>query len=172
VPASAPPAGAAAAIAAGAVVRDTSGGEVGTVTRVDGQYLIVKTDRHEVKLPVSSFTPAEGGLLFGMTRAQLNAEVDKTLAAASAKIAPGAAIAGAAGAKLGTIEAVDAQFVTVKLASGASVRIPRASVAPAPDGAVTSLTAAELEAAAAKPAEAPAADEPAAEAPAAAEDDG
>jgi preprotein translocase subunit YajC len=152
--------GAAASIAAGAIVRDTAGGEVGTVTKVDGQYLILKTDKHEVKLPVSSFTPAAGGLLFGLTRDQLNAEVDRTLAANNAKIAPGAAISGAAGTPLGTIEAVDAQFVTVKLASGGSVRLPRASVAAGATGVVTSLTAAELQAAAAQPA----AEQPATEA--------
>jgi hypothetical protein len=141
----------AASISAGMSVRDTAGAEVGTVASVDGQYLVVKTDRHEVRLPASSFTPSNGTLLFGMTRDQLNAEVDKAKAAADAKIVAGAAVTGAGGAEVGTIEAADAEFVTLKLKSGASVRLPRKGVAGGPNGVVTSLTAAELEAAA-KPA--------------------
>jgi preprotein translocase subunit YajC len=138
----------AASITTGMSVRDTAGAEVGTVASVDGQYLVVKTDRHEVRLPVTSFTPSNGTLLFGMTRDQLNAEVDKAKAAADAKIVAGAAVTGAGGAAVGTIEAVDAEFVTLKLPSGKSVRLPRKGVAGAPNGVVTSLTAAELEAAA------------------------
>jgi preprotein translocase subunit YajC len=137
-----------AAIAAGVAVRDTQGGAVGSVARVEGEHLIVRTDRHEVRLPASSFTPVEGGLLFAMTQAQLNAEVDKAKAAADARIAPGAAVTGAAGANVGTIEAVDANFVTLKLASGGAVRVPRSGFAASDKGVVTSLTAAELEAAA------------------------
>ena len=139
---------AAAAITAGATVKDTKGGEVGTIVRVEGDHLILKTDRHEVRLPVSSFTAAEGAVLFGMTRDQLNAEVDKAKAAAEAQIVAGAEVKGAGGAVAGTIEAVDDQFVTLKLKSGVAVRLPRAAVAAGPNGVVTSLTAEQLEAAA------------------------
>ena len=139
---------AAAAVVAGAVVKDTKGGVVGTIVRVDGPNLVLKTDRHEATLPVSSFTPTDEGALFGMTRDQLNAEVDKALAAANAQIVAGATVKGAAGAVVGTIEAVDDQFVTLKLASGASVRLPRNAVAGGPTGPVTSLTADQIEAAA------------------------
>jgi preprotein translocase subunit YajC len=139
---------AAAAVTAGATVKDTNGGVVGTITRVEGANLILKTDRHEVTLPVASFTASDDGALFAMTRDQLNAEVDKALAAANAQIVAGATVKGAAGGTVGTIEAVDAQFVTLKLASGASVRLPRGAVAAGPDGPVTSLTADQIEAAA------------------------
>ncbi|HYI05929.1 MAG TPA: hypothetical protein VD858_13635, partial [Reyranella sp.] len=110
----------AASISAGMTVKDTAGGVVGTVAGVDGQYLTVKTDRNEVRLPVTSFTPVDGALLFGMTRDQLNAEVDKAKAAADAKVVVGAAVTGAGGASVGTIEALDGEFVTLKLTSGAS----------------------------------------------------
>ena len=136
-----------AGIAAGATVKDTSGGTVGTVARIDGDHYIVKTDRHEARLPASSFTPVDGSLLFGMTQAQLNAAVEQTKAQANAKIAPGAAVSGAAGAKLGTIESVDADFVTLKLSSGALVRLPRSAVGAGADGVVIGLTQAELQAA-------------------------
>jgi preprotein translocase subunit YajC len=135
-------------IAAGAAVKDTSGGAVGTVLRVDGDHFIVKTDRHEVRLPRTSFTAAEGALLFAMTQAQLNAAVEEAKAQAEAKVAPGAAVTGAGGASVGTIVAVDAEFVTVKLNAGGAVRLPRSAVGAGPNGVVTSLTAAELAAAA------------------------
>ncbi|HEX8573699.1 MAG TPA: hypothetical protein VF759_13215 [Allosphingosinicella sp.] len=139
---------AASAVTAGAVVKDTKGGEVGTIVRVEGANLVLKTDRHEVTLPVSSFTSSDEGALFGMTRDQLNAEVDKATAAANAQIVPGATVKGAAGAVVGTIEAVDSQFVTLKLASGTSIRLPRNAVAGSPNGPVTGMTAEQIEAAA------------------------
>lgn len=144
--AQAPSAG--ASIAAGTMVKDTKGGEVGTVVRADGQFIVVKTDKHEVRLPAASFTPHDGALLFGMTRDQLNAEVDKSLAAAAAKIAPGATVTGTGGAVVGTISALDDQTVTIKLASGNLVRVPRTGVAPGANGVVVGATAADLEAAA------------------------
>jgi preprotein translocase subunit YajC len=137
-----------AGISAGMVVNDTKGGSVGSVARVDGQFVVVKTDKHEVRLPATSFTPHEGALLFGMTRDQLNADVEKSLAAAAAKIAPGATVTGTAGGAVGTITAVDDQTVTIKLASGNLVRVPRTGVAAGPNGVVVGATAADLEAAA------------------------
>lgn len=139
---------AAAAVTAGAVVKDTKGGEVGTILRVEGDQLILKTDKHEVRLPVSSFTATDSGALFGMTRDQLNAEVDKATAAANAQIVVGATVKGAAGAAVGTIEALDDQFITLKLASGTSIRLPRNAVGGGPNGPVTGLTAEQIEAAA------------------------
>jgi preprotein translocase subunit YajC len=151
------PASAQAPAALGMTVRDTAGGEVGTVTKVEPGFVVVKTDKHEVRLPATSFTPHQGALLFGMTRDQLNAETEKALAAAAAKIAPGAAVSDSAGVAVGTLSAVDADFVTVKLSSGAEVRVPRAGVAPGASGVVVGTTLAQLEAAAksAPPAPAP-----------------
>ena len=145
--AAAPVAAQGTGIAAGAAVKDTSGGTVGSVVRVDGDHLIVRTDKHEARLPASSFTPVEGGLLFGMTRDQLNAAVERTKAQSEAKIAPGAAVFGKAGASVGTVEAVDDTSVTVKLSSGASVRLPRNAVGAGENGVRISLSAAELQAA-------------------------
>ena len=138
-----------AGIAAGAQVKDTNGGDVGTVTKVDGQFVILKTDKHEVRLPVASFTAHQDHFLMAMTRDQLNAEVDKTKAAAAASLAAGATIAGSQGGTVGTIQAIDAEFVTLKLTSGKLVRLPRNAVAATATGGVIGMTAADLEAAAA-----------------------
>jgi preprotein translocase subunit YajC len=140
------PAAPALAQAAGTQVVDTSGGAVGTVVRDDGSNVIIKTDKHEVALPKTSFTPDKGKLLFGMTQAQLNAATEKSLAEAAAAIAPGATVKGSGGAVLGTIDAVDSEFVTIKLQSGSMVRIPRSGVAAGNGEVVIGLTAQELEA--------------------------
>ncbi len=143
--------GAAAAVAAGAQVKDTQGGDVGTVTQVDGQFVILKTDKHEVRLPVSSFTAHQGHFIMAMTRDQLNAEVEKTKATASAKLAPGAAVTSTAGGNVGTIEAVEGEFVTLKLPNGKLVRLPRAAIAASANGGVVDASVVtQLEAAAAQ----------------------
>lgn len=137
-----------ASFSAGAKVSDTAGGEVGTIARDDGNFVILKTDKHEVRLPKTSFTAHNGGFIMAMTQAQVNAAVEKSLAEADQKIAPGASVSGSQGAAVGTIDAVDAEFVTLKLSSGKLVKLPRSGVAPGPNGAVIGMTAAELEAAA------------------------
>lgn len=135
-----------AAIAPGTQVVDPSGNPVGTVAAVKGNDLIIKTDRHEVLLPATSFTPDEGKLLFGMTRAELNAETDQALAEAEAKLAAGAAVHGSDGTLAGQIEEIDDSVVTVKLTSGELVRMPRSAIAPAEHGAVLGVSAEELKA--------------------------
>jgi len=142
------PAPAAAAVTVGMAVKDTQGGDVATVTKVEPGFITVKTDKHEVRLPATSFTPHNGVLLFAMTRDQLNAATEQALAQAAAKIAPGAAVKDSTGAPVGTITAVDDQFVTIKLASGADVRLPRTGVAAGATGVVVGSTAAQLQAAA------------------------
>jgi preprotein translocase subunit YajC len=131
---------------AGMQVVDTGGGSVGTVVRVDGDNVVIKTDKHQVALPKTSFTTHDGKLLFGMTQAQLNAETEKSLAEAEASIAAGATVKGTAGAVVGTIDTVDSESVTIKLQSGSLIRVPRSGVAAGGDGVVVGLTAEELEA--------------------------
>ena len=138
---------AAAQITVGMQVTDANGGPVGTVTAIQGDNLVVKTDKHEALLAKGSFTPADGKLLFGMTQAQLNAEIEKGLAAADAAVAAGATVKGANGAVLGTIDAVEAQSVTMKLPSGQLVKMSRKGVRGNADGTVTTgLTAEQLQA--------------------------
>ena len=130
----------------GTQVTDANGGAVGTVTAINGDVVTVKTDRFEANLPKSSFATHEGKLLVGMTQAELNAAIEKDQTAAAASLAVGAPVKGTAGTQVGTIEAIDAEFVTLKLESGKSIRIPRAGIAGSADGAVIGLSAAELEA--------------------------
>jgi hypothetical protein len=53
-----------AAINVGMLVTDAAGGRVGTVSAINGDNLLIKTDKHEVMLPKTSFTVAEGKLFF------------------------------------------------------------------------------------------------------------
>lgn len=130
----------------GQSVVDTTGAPVGTVVSVDGANVVVKTDKHQVALPKTSFTPNEGKLFFGMTQAQLNAEIEKTQAEAAKAVASGAVVKGSSGTVVGTIDAVDAEFVTLKLQSGSLIRLPRNAVAGSPNGdVVIGMTAEELQ---------------------------
>ncbi len=147
-----------ASFAAGAQVKDTQGGEVGTIVRVDGDHVILKTDRHEVRLPQASFTAVENHFLMAMTRDQLNAEVDKALAAANAKLVAGATVTGSGGSTVGTISEIDDQFVTIKMTSGSLVRLPRSGIAAGPNGGVIGMSAEQLQAQVGAAAEAPAAE--------------
>lgn len=146
-----------ASMTAGATVKDTTGGTVGTIKSVDGDYVILKTDKHEVRLPAASFTAVEDGYIMAMSQADVNAAVERTLAAAEDLMKVGAIVKDPAGGTVGTIEAIDDQFVTVKL-SGTSVKLARSAFTPTPSGPLIALTAAELEAkvaATTAPAEAP-----------------
>lgn len=135
---------ASASVAVGMPVVDVKGAPVGSIISMRGDTVTLKTDRHEIPLPAGSFTVRRGKAYFGMTRAQANAEYDKTLAAVKASLAPGGVVKGLNGQRLGTIESIDEQKVKLKLDSGRIVVLPRSGVAGGPDGAVVGITAEEL----------------------------
>jgi hypothetical protein len=134
--------------AVGSQVLDTTSNPVGTITAVSGDVVTVKTDKLDANLGKASFAQQDGKLYIGMTQAELNAAVEKDQVAAEASLAVGAAVKDGAGASAGTIEAIDAEFVTLKLASGKSVRLPRNGIAGSSNGAVIGLSAEDLEASA------------------------
>jgi hypothetical protein len=141
------PALAQAGIAVGMQVTDVSGAPVGTVTAIQGSNLLIKTDRHEALLPSASFRPDKGKLLFGMTQAQLDAEIDQSLAAANAAIKAGATVKGLGGAVVGTIDEVAEGKATITLQSGKKIAVPQEGLRGNADGTVTvGSSAAELEA--------------------------
>jgi preprotein translocase subunit YajC len=133
------------AILPGTQVVDTAGNPVGTIYSVKGDQLVVETDKLKVSLPANSFTPSEGKLLFALTREQLNQQTEAALAEANAKLVAGANVYGQSGALAGTIDAIDAEFVTLKLTSGKLVRLPRNGIAASDKGAVLGVSAAELD---------------------------
>ena len=141
----------ASAQSVGMQVVDTTGAAVGTVTALKGDNLTVKTDKHEVMLPKSSFTVDKGKLRFAMTQAQLNAEIEKSVAAAAASIAPGATVKGLQGTEIGKIDSVTDKDVIIALTSGSKIQVARMGVRGNADGTVTvGLTADQLKASAGK----------------------
>ena len=129
----------------GAQVLDSNSNPVGTISAVNGDVVTVKTDQVEANLGKASFAQQDGKLYIGNTQAELNALVQQQNAAAEASLAVGSTVKGTGGAQIGTIEAIDAEFVTLKLTSGKSVRIPRSGIAGSAEGAVVGLTMADLE---------------------------
>lgn len=134
-------------LAVGTTVNDPQGGLVGTITAVDGDHVLLRTDRHEVRLPASSFTATADAALFGVTRDQLNADLDRMKAQAAQAVAVGANVHDRSGVVVGPITVVDAESVTVRIGEGI-VRLPRAAVVAGQQGLVVGATLAELQAAA------------------------
>lgn len=132
------------AINVGMQVVDTANTAVGQIVAMRDGTVTLKTDRHEIPLPATSFALRDGKLFFAMTRAQVNAEYEKALAAAEASLAVGATVKGLGGTPVGTIESIDDQKVMIKLAGGRVVQLPRNGIAGGPDGAVIGITAADL----------------------------
>lgn len=136
-----------AGITVGMQVTDAAGGTVGTVTSVQGQNLLVKTDKHEALLPKTSFSVSNGKLLFGMTQAQLDAEIEKNLAAANAAVVAGATVKGLGGTAVGTIDSVADGKATIALQDGKKIAVPQQGLRGNSDGSVTiGYSAAQLEA--------------------------
>ena len=131
----------------GMMVVDAQGGAVGTITGLAADTVTVKTARHQAQLPRTSLTISEGKALIGMTQAELDASVEKTLLTMSTGLTAGAAVKARGGENVGTIEAIDAQTVTIALSGGQRINIPRSGIAAHPEGGgIIGLTAAELEA--------------------------
>jgi len=139
------PAFAQAGLRVGATVTDQSGGTVGTITAINGPNVTVHTDKYDVPLPATSFTATEDSVLFGMTQAQLDTAYETALAQAQQAFAVGAAVKDRAGAAVGTVQALDAESVTVQMANGV-IRLPRNAFAGTANGLVTGATLAELQA--------------------------
>lgn len=93
--------------------------------------------------------PAPGDTTTPDTGSAPAAAVIPTTATTLVQPAVGVDVLDAAGAKAGTIKALDNQFVTITTAKG-DVRLAKTSIGPGPNGAVIGGTAADLEAAAAR----------------------
>jgi preprotein translocase subunit YajC len=137
-------------ITVGANVVGPGGNPVGTIAQAGADFAVVKTDKHEVRLPKTAFAARpEGGLVIGLSRDELNASVEQALAKLTELMKPGSTVYGTQGGTIGTIDKVEAELVTVNLASGKAVRLPKSGFAPGPQGLVVGFTVEQLEAQAA-----------------------
>lgn len=137
---------AAQTLAPGGAIVDTAGQPVGTVVAVTGDAATIRTDRHEIRLPVASIRVEKTGGVVGMTQAELNASYDKALAEMAAAMAPGAPVYDPAGGVVGTIGAIESELVTLRLPSTREVRLPRTAFSLGRRGLLVGVTAAQLEA--------------------------
>jgi hypothetical protein len=51
-------------------VRGTEGGVIGTISKLDGEYVMVKGGPGEARIPTAGLSLREDGLHFGMSAAQ------------------------------------------------------------------------------------------------------
>ena len=135
-----------ATLRVGATVTDPQGGTVGTITSIDGATLMLHTDRHDVRLPVTSFTATDTTVLFGMTQAALDAAVEQAEAATAAAFQVGSVLHDNTGAVVGPITALDADTATVQIGTNV-LRVPRGALAAGHGGLVINATLAQLRAA-------------------------
>jgi hypothetical protein len=111
------PAAASGTLAAGTAVKDASGGSVGTIESVDGDFATVATAKNKVRLPKSAFAMRDGGAVIGMTAAQLDQAASQAAPAApqKAEVAQGKSVTDMQGAAVGSITEADQQFSKVRL---------------------------------------------------------
>ena len=126
-----------AGITIGMQVTDASGAPVGTVVGLKGPNLLVRTDKHDAMLPRTSFSVSKGKLLFGMTEAQLDAQIEQSLAAANSAVVAGATVKGLSGTPVGSIESVADGNATIVLQDGKKIAVPQNGLRGNADGSVT-----------------------------------
>jgi hypothetical protein len=134
-----------AGIAVGATIVDDAGNPVGDIVSIQNGDVIVRTDRHEARIPRTSLWVSRGRVVLSMTRAQLNSAVDRLTPTPPVQLAPGVVVRGPAGAVAGTIEAVEPDNIILRLTSGQAASLPRSAVGATAQGAIIGITAEELQ---------------------------
>jgi len=143
--AAAAPATAGAGVTAGAAVFDASGNPVGTIESVSGANAVLSTGTVKASIPVASFAKGAKGLVVGITKADLEAQV--AAATKPTNIAAGMAVSGPQGNPVGKIDSVNGDMITVATAN-TKVQLPKTAFAQGPNGLVIGMTAEQLDAAA------------------------
>lgn len=135
-----------AGVVAGAKVVDTTGADVGTIDSVTGGNAILSTGTAKVQVPATSFAKGPNALVFGMTKADIEAKVAQA-ASTPVEITVGAIVSDPSGAKVGTVKEVAADGVTVA-SDTAQAKLPKASFAKGASGLVIAMSPEQFDAAA------------------------
>ncbi|WP_157217042.1 hypothetical protein [Flavisphingomonas formosensis] len=139
------------AVTAGAPVFDQTGGTVGKIDTVEGQFAVLATDKSKVRLPLTSFAKGDKGLIIGMTKDQIDAAASGASASMQKDptklVTVGATVKDTSGGTVGTIKEVDAQYALIATANK-EVRLPITAFGAGTDGPVIAMTAAQLDQAA------------------------
>jgi len=139
------PAAAGANVTVGAAVVDTKGQPVGTIESVSGANAVLSTGTAKAAIPVASFAKGPNGLVLGISKADLEAQVAQ--ATKPQQITVGMAVTGPQNAPVGKIEAVSGDMVTVATAN-TKAQLPKTAFVQGPNGLVIGMTAEQLDAAA------------------------
>lgn len=126
---------------------DPAGNTVGTVIKFDAEngILTVKTDKYEVALPRQSFTPNGETMMFAMTRAELNAEVERGQKELADTASVGRDVRDADLQPAGMIEAETDDLYMVRLLNNTVVAVPKNGITPHMEGAILGYRYADLE---------------------------
>ena len=137
-----------AAPTVGATIYGAGGQAVGRVDSVTPQGVVINTGTAKVAVPTAAVGTGPNGPTVSLTKEQLTAAAAQAQAAGAAAIAPGASVRSSDGATVvGTVKAVDDQYVTLTTSKGADVRLPKTGVANGPNGLAVGMTAAQFDAA-------------------------
>lgn len=131
----------------GDFVSDPQDNPVGMIIAIEDGYATIKTDKHEIPLPLESYGPGDGKFHVGLSQAELNAAYERQLNAATNSIEVGKEIASVEGDVIGVIELMDEETLTIRLNSDKVVRVPLSGVQEAAPVAIALYPGADLEAA-------------------------
>lgn len=110
-------------VAVGTTIYGSDGEVLGTVTAVADGTVTVDTGAHQAALPANAIGKTDKGPTVGLTKAELDGQIEQMTADQAAKVAAalvaGAAVADVDGAALGTIKSVDGDGVVVESPNGA-----------------------------------------------------
>lgn len=135
-----------AGVVTGAKVVDTAGADVGTIESVANGTAVLSTGTAKVSVPIASFAKGPNALVFGMTKADVEAKVAQATSA-PVEITVGAVVSDPSGAKVGTVKEVAADGVVVA-SEAAQAKLPKTSFAKGASGLVIAMTPAQFDAAA------------------------
>lgn len=135
--------------AVGVTVKDTAGADVGTIEAINADLAVINTGTNKVSYPLNAMTPTPTGPIIALTKAQLDASFAEQQAKAAAelqtRLAAGTEVFARDGStKVGSIKAVDAEFVTITTTAGKDVRLPKGGFATGKTGVLIGLTADEF----------------------------
>ncbi len=147
-PASSATAPASTTVTVGATVYDGMNIAVGTIASVTGDIAVIDTGTNKVGYPVASIGIGAKGPTIALTKAQLDASAAEQQAKAAidltAKLVAGTSVRSRNGTtSVGTIKAVDSEFVTLTTAKG-DIKFPKAGFSLDAQGVIIGFTADEF----------------------------
>lgn len=140
---------AAPTLTVGATVYGPKGDVVGTIKSVEGGNVVVDTGKNAANLPVSSFGASAKGPVIGMTKADLDAALEKAQADAEAKLqaslVKGATVYGIDGVEVGTISDITPEGQVIIAHKAGPVPLPKDQFTTIDKGVALKFTAAQLD---------------------------